>query len=130
MVNEVPISIGRFNTESKTTEKTFSFSTRDLNSATSFLLTIEETNKENTVPSDTKLLIGDFVANTAILNFEEAVGFVVDLSIEYNLHCNTMIPTDGTTSPLGSDENYGLWFQNSVGPGLSNIPILNKGWKY
>lgn len=130
MVNEQPFSVGRFNTQSLTTEKIFSVPTKDLNAATSFILSIEETNSQNSKPSDTKLLFGNFVSNTADLNFEVAVGFVIDPTIEYNLHCNTMTPTDGTTNPLGSDENYGLWFQNSLGPGLSNIPILNKGWKY
>lgn len=130
IVDSKPISLGRFNPTSTTTEQTFSISSANSASATSFILSIEEENNQNLVPSATKILIGDFIEGIANLSFENAVGFIIDPSIEYNLHCNTITPTDGTTDPRGSDEQYGIWFQNSLGPGLYNIPVLNEGWKY
>ena len=124
------ISIGRFNTTSTNFTASFSVNSDDLLNATSFILSIEEADNDAPGISATKLLDGDFDADTATLTFGDATGLIIDPNGDYNVFGNTITPTDGTTNPFGADEDYGFWFQSSITSGLFDLPTLNEGWKY
>jgi len=124
IVNGNPVSTGTFS--SVTFPQTFSVNIDDLDAATKFVLSIEPTNDSDPLPSNTKILAGDFAGTSASVttmpvgNYQNAVG-------KYIL----ATPTNGAST----NENSGIWFldlPNSTPPPLVGLtlPTLPEGWKY
>jgi len=124
IVNGSPVSTGTFSDVSF--PKSFTVSSDDLNQATKFVLTIEPANDSDASPSDTKILVGDFNANHAVLS-TAVVGDFSNVMGKYIL----ATPTNGADT----NENSGIWFldlPNSTPPPLTglSLPSLSDGWKY
>ncbi len=124
IVNGNPVSTGTFSTVS--TVQNFSVSASDLENASKFVLTIEPANDPDPMPSATKILVGDFVGNSASLTTASVADFS---SVQGKYILAT--PTNGDNT----DENSGIWFldlPNSMPPPLTGLtlPTLPAGWKY
>ncbi|MBD0832039.1 anti-sigma factor [Aestuariibaculum sediminum] len=123
IVNGAPISTGVFS--SVTFPQEFTVSAKDLQLATTFVLSIEPKNDTDPAPSNTKILAGDFALNQAIINSKAVVGDFSESSGKYIL----ATPTNGNNT----NEFSGVWFldlsSGSPATGL-DLPELNSGWKY
>jgi hypothetical protein len=124
IVNGSPVSTGTFSDVSF--PKSFTVSKNDLDSASKFVLSIEPANDSDPAPSNTKILVGDFVNNSANLS-TASVGDFSNTMGKYIL----ATPTNGANT----DENSGIWFldlPNSSPPPLTGLtlPALPVGWKY
>lgn len=124
IVNGVPVSTGTFS--SVAFPQIFSVEADQLNSATRFVLSIEPSNDPDPAPADTKLLVGDFVGNTASVN-TDIVGDFSSAAGAFFLRT----PTDETGTNNGNDEN-GVWFGTPGMPPTPNfvLPTLPAGWAY
>jgi hypothetical protein len=124
IVNGEPVSTGTFS--SVTFPQTFSVNRSQLNSASTFVLSIEPSNDVDLGPSDTKLLVGDFSGNSANVN----TGIVGDFSNAAGAFF-LRTPTDETGMNNGNDEN-GVWFGTPGMPPTPNfvLPTLPDGWTY
>lgn len=131
IVNGAPVSTGTFsvNGNGELSSTSFQVNTESLNTATSFVLTIEPNPDSDPAPADTKLLKGDFgTGNTATVglgpvgegNFSDSAG---------GFFLRT--PTDETMGNNSNDQ-YGVWFGTPGMPPAANLtlPVLNEGWKY
>ncbi len=131
IVNGAPISTGIFT--STAANQTFILDAAQLNAATRFVLSIEpegESGTASSTPSDTKLLVGDFVGNTATVS----VGTVGDFdSVTPSGMFFLRAPTDepSGTANNGNDES-GIWFGSPGAPPSPalTLPTLEVGWKY
>ena len=124
IVNGSPVSTGTFS--SVTFPQTFSVNTSQLNSATTFVLSIEPADDPDPAPAATKILAGDFSGDSANVN----TGIVGDfLNSEGSFFLRT--PTDETGMNNGNDEN-GIWFGTPGAPPTPNfvLPTLPAGWAY
>lgn len=124
IVNGSPVSTGTFS--SVTFPQTFSVNTSELNSATTFVLSIEPAIDPDPAPAATKILAGNFSGNAANVN----TGIVGDfLTAEGSFFLRT--PTDETGMNNGNDEN-GIWFGTPGAPPTPNfvLPTLPNGWAY
>lgn len=127
IVNGNPVSTGVFS--SVTFPQSFDVDLTDLNSATTFVLSIEpagETGTAALTPADTKILAGDFSGKSAAVTSNGIVG---DFSNSWGKYI-LATPTDTDNT----NESSGVWFlDNSNAPpavaGLS-LPTLSAGWKY
>ena len=124
IVDGNPVSTGTFS--SVDFPQTFSVNAAQLSSATRFVLSIEPTNDTNPSPADTKVLVGDFLGNTATVN-TGIVGDFNNASGAFFLRT----PTDETGTNNGNDEN-GVWFGTPGAPPTPNfvLPTLPAGWVY
>lgn len=124
IVNGQPISTGTFS--GVVFPQTFEVSTSLLNSATSFVLSIEPAVDPDPAPADTKILVGDFNGPTAIVN-TDIVGDFSNASGAFFLRT----PTDETGTNNGNDQ-YGVWFGTPGTPPTPNfvLPTLPTGWAY
>ncbi|MFL0353516.1 anti-sigma factor domain-containing protein [Xanthomarina sp. GH4-25] len=124
IVDGSPVSTGTFS--SVTFPQTFSVNSTQLNSATTFVLSIEPANDADPAPAATKILAGDFTGDSANVN----TGIVGDfLTAEGTFFLRT--PTDETGMNNGNDEN-GIWFGTPGAPPTTNfiLPTLPEGWVY
>jgi hypothetical protein len=127
IVNGLPVSTGTFT--SITFPQTFAVNTAQLNSATTFVLSIEPTVDQDPGPSATKLLAGDFAGSTAMVGLGP-----VTTSGDFNTSIGVFFlrtPTDETGANNGNDEN-GVWFGMPGMPPTAGLtlPALDSGWKY
>ncbi|WP_147406199.1 anti-sigma factor [Aquimarina sp. BL5] len=105
--------------------KTFTFIADELNRATEFILTIEQAGDNDNVPSETRILKGNFNQDSASLSFEDAV-------TSFNGTAGTFFmgtPTDNDDT----NEDSGVWFiDNSSGSAMAGLTLnpLKNGWKY
>ena len=123
IVDGSPVSTGTFT--SVAFPQTFSVNTSDLNSATTFVLSIEPAIDLDPAPAATKILAGDFSGTSANVNSEGIVGDFSASSGTYIL----ATPTDMDDT----NEESGVWFlDNSSGTGMTglDLPTLTDGWKY
>jgi len=122
IVNGNPISTGIFSTVSSV--QNFSVSASDLDNASKFVLSIEPAVDSDPAPSATKILVGDFVGNSASLTTASVADFS---SVDGKYILAT--PTNGSNT----DENSGIWFldlsSGTPSTGLT-LPTLPAGWKY
>ena len=129
IVNGAPVSTGTF--ISTATGQTFGVDKTMLDNATKFVLSIEpagETGTAAATPSDTKLVVGDFVGNSASIS----IGTVGDFSsISPSGVFFLRSPTDEDGGNNGNDEN-GIWFGTPGAPPSPAfiLPTLEAGWKY
>ncbi len=124
IVNGAPVSTGTFTSVSSS--QVFAVNTDQLNSATSFVLSIEPAVDPDPAPADTKVLVGDFTGNSAMLN-SSIVGDFSNASGAFFLRS----PTDEMGTNNGNDE-YGVWFGTPGAPPTPNfvLPTLPAGWTY
>ncbi|WP_223033184.1 anti-sigma factor [Hanstruepera marina] len=124
IVDGAPISTGTFS--SVTFPQTFMVSTAQLNSATTFVLSIEPAIDSDPAPADTKVLAGDFSGNSANVN----TGILGDFSNASGAFF-LRTPTDEGGMNNGNDEN-GVWFGTPGMPPVPNfnLPTLPDGWTY
>ncbi len=129
IVSGAPVSTGTFT--STAASQTFTLDAVQLSAATRFVLSIEPTGETGTAaatPSDTKLLVGDFVGNSATVS----IGTVGDFNATTPSGMFFLrSPTDEATGNNGNDES-GIWFGS---PGMPpspalTLPTLEAGWKY
>jgi hypothetical protein len=131
VVNNAPISTGRFNTATVNSTQTFTLVTSELEAATQFILSIEPVAGDVPAPSDTKILSGSFVANAATLSIESVVGNFANTATPFSGSFVTATPTDNTGGVDNGNNDRGVWFiQNATTAGLINLPQLAAGWKY
>jgi len=122
IVNGAPVSTGTFSDVSST--QVFSIDTEQLNSATRFVLSIEPAVDPDPAPADTKVLVGDFLGQSANLSSTIVADFS-SASGKYIL----ATPTDMDDT----NETSGIWFlDNSSGSPATglNLPTLSAGWQY
>ncbi|NRD22409.1 anti-sigma factor [Winogradskyella litoriviva] len=123
IVDGSPVSTGTFS--SVDFPQTFSVDTDQLDSASTFVLSIEPAIDTNPAPADTKILAGDFSGTVANVDSNGIVG-------DFSTSTGTYIlatPTDADDS----NEESGVWFlDNSSGTAVTglNLPTLTDGWQY
>lgn len=130
IVNGAPLSTGTFTVDaSGNLSKTiFDSNYAFVDSATTFVLTIEPVPDPSTAPSETHILAGDFTGNSAPLT----VGHGAALGNNFATIVGKYIlatPTNGA----GNNENSGLWFLQLIGgnPAVGlTLPTLPAGWIY
>ncbi len=128
IVNSTAISTGTFSVDGngKLSQTSFPMEEGTLNSATTFILTIEPNPDNNTAPSDIHLLAGDFAGSAANLS----IGHNAALGTTFESAAGGYIlatPTDGTMD----DEVSGVWFLDPAGPSATlSLPVLSAGWIY
>jgi len=124
ILNGQPVSTGTFS--GVVFPQTFEVSTSLLNSATTFVLSIEPAVDLDPAPADTKILVGDFNGPTAIVN-TDIVGDFSNASGAFFLRT----PTDESGTNNGNDQ-YGVWFGTPGMPPTPNfvLPALPAGWAY
>ncbi len=94
----------------------------DLEDATQFVLTVEPFGDIDNLPSDAKILTGNFNGNVATLGFESVVADLSIVSGQFFL----ATPTDD----VADNDEFGVWFMDGLtAPGLA-LPELGSGWKY
>lgn len=123
IVDGSPISTGTFS--SVAFPQTFSVNTTQLNSATTFVLSIEPAVDTDPAPAATKILAGDFSGTLANV---DSNGIVGDFSASTGAYI-LATPTDTDDT----NEESGVWFlDNSSGMGMTglDLPVLADGWKY
>ncbi len=124
IVNGSPISTGTFTSISSS--QVFSVEKSNIDAATKFVLSIEpegESAADALIPSNTKLLSGDFIgnANSVSVSVENQLVGILSAQGKFILAS----PTDA----LDNDE-AGVWFMNPPNAGLTGLPSLGSGWKY
>jgi len=109
-------------------QNSFKLDGEKLESATSFVLTIEPKIGDDPSPSDVHILAGDFQNDIGQLSIEHSSVFGTDFS-DISGKYILATPTDGNTI----NENSGIWFldlsQGTPQVGL-NLPDLPTGWRY
>lgn len=129
IVDGTPVTTGTFDVDANgaLSKTSFDVDAADLESATTFVLTIEPSPDNDPAPSDVHILAGDFSGASADLG----VGHGAALGNDFTAATGTYIlatPTDG----MNNNERSGLWFLDPTagpGPGL-DLPTLPAGWKY
>lgn len=123
IVDGSPVSTGTFS--SVDFPQTFSVDTDQLDSASTFVLSIEPAIDADPAPADTKILAGDF--SGAVANVDSN-GIVGDFSTSTGTYI-LATPTDTDDT----NEESGVWFlDNSSGTAVTglNLPTLTDGWQY
>ena len=130
MVVGSPKTTGRFTVDENglLSQTSFTLDIADVNSATTFILTIEPAVGDDPSPSAVHILAGDFSGNSGQLT----IGHGAALGNNFANSSGSYIlatPTDGAMN----NENSGIWFldlsSGSPSVGLS-LPTLPAGWKY
>lgn len=124
IVNGQPVSTGTFT--SVVFPQTFPVDRVQLESATTFVLSIEPAIDPDPSPADTKILVGDFNGTIATVS-TAIVGDFSNASGAFFLRT----PTDEMGTNNGNDQ-YGVWFGTPGMPPLPNfqLPTLPAGWVY
>ena len=129
IVDETPVSTGVFTVDGNgiPSETTFVVNASDLESATAFVLTVEESPDPDPAPSAIKLLGGEFVNGTAILTSAFPAALGDDLSGTAGSYI-LAAPSAGE----GGEYTSGIWWLDpAAGPGPSlDLPDLPEGWAY
>ncbi|NRD21416.1 anti-sigma factor [Winogradskyella eckloniae] len=123
IVDGAPVSTGTFS--SVVFPQTFEVDTEQLNSATTFVLSIEPAVDSDPAPADTKILAGDFTGSSATV---DSNGIVANFSASTGTYI-LATPTDADDT----NEESGVWFlDNSSGSAVTglNLPTLTEGWVY
>lgn len=133
MVDGTPESTGRFtvNSSGQLSQAEFAIPSEMLEAATKFILTIEPDPDPDPLPSDQKLIAGDFNGPMAMVStaVAPAVGDFSTASGDFFLRTPTDEPSGSSNN--GNDEN-GVWFGLPGMPPSAtlNLPDLPAGWTY
>ena len=130
IVNGSPVTTGTFSVSSDGTLSKTSFivQSSDLESATTFVLTVEPSPDSDPAPTNTHILAGDFVNNNSNLSVSHSAALnnsFESISGKYIL----ATPTNG----MNNNENSGIWFLDlsSGAPEVGLVvPTLPNGWTY
>lgn len=133
IVNGSPVSTGTFTVDANGTPSATAFTVdpTDLAAATKFVLTVEPIPDNDPLPSDQKLLAGDFSGNSTTLSTGVAPALGSFDNAAGSLFLRT--PTDETPGSANNmNDIYGVWFGN---PGMPptpgfTLPTLPTGWAY
>lgn len=130
IVNGAPVSTGTFTVDGNgnLSATSFQVDATALSTATTFVLTIEPTNDPDPAPAATKLLSGDFAANTAEVTINDQVGDFANASGTFFLRT----PTDEADGVNNGNDIYGVWFGTPGMPPTPSLelPELPDGWIY
>ena len=120
-----PVSLGRFTDVNF--PKEFRTSSQMLNAADNFMLSIEPGNDNSTAISNSVILKGNFMGNSATLSVEQAIGNFSNASGKFVLKT----PTDNANGVDNGNDESGIYFYdpNTATPGL-RLPDLSAGWVY
>ncbi|MEO5905885.1 MAG: anti-sigma factor [Saprospiraceae bacterium] len=130
IVDGNPISSGVFtvNNSGSLSKTSFEVDKSDLETATTFVLTLEPSPDNDPAPSKVHILAGDFTGTNASLAISHGAALnstFLNIAGKYIL----ATPTDG----MGNNENSGIWFLDLVSgnpaTGLT-LPALPEGWAY
>lgn len=130
MVNGTPKTTGIFTVDNngELSQTSFALDASDVNSATTFILTIEPAVGDVPSPSAVHILAGDFDGNSGQLTIGHGAALGNDFANSSGSYI-LATPTDGAMT----NENSGIWFldlsSGSPSVGLS-LPTLPAGWKY
>jgi len=130
IVDGAPLSTGRFSVDDNgnLSQNSATLNINDVDSASTFVLTIEPAVGDDPAPSNVHLLAGDFTGKTGQLTVDHAAALGNDFTSASGTYI-LATPTDGAMT----NENSGIWFldlsSGSPSVGLS-LPILPAGWKY
>ncbi len=129
IVDGTPVTTGVFdvNADGTLSETAFEVDAAQLESATTFVLTIEPVPDSDPAPSNVHILAGDFSGASANLTVEHGAAIGSDFTAATGTYI-LATPTDG----MNNNERSGLWFLDpnaGPGPGL-DLPTLPNGWKY
>ncbi len=128
IVDGSPVSTGIFTVDASGTlsQSSFEIETDLLESASSFVLSIEPAPDNDPAPAATKLLVGDFASGSATLG-TGIVGDFANTAGSFFLRT----PTDESGDNNGNDEN-GVWFGIPGAPPTAGfaLPELPEGWAY
>lgn len=122
IVDGNPVSTGTFS--DVTFPKSFPVLESQLQSATTFVLSIEPSVDSDPAPADTKILAGDFSGDSAVINSN----LVADFSTVAGKFI-LATPTDMDDT----NEASGVWFlDNEAAPAVTGLelPVLSDGWVY
>lgn len=124
IVNGSPISTGTFS--SVVFPQSFQVNASQLNSASTFVLSIEPAIDTDPAPANTKILVGDFSGDNAMVS-SAIIGDFSNSSGAFFLRT----PTDEMGMNNGNDQ-YGVWFGTPGMPPVPNfsLPDLPEGWTY
>ena len=127
IVNGSPVSTGTFS--SVNFPQSFTVDAGQLESATTFVLTIEPAVDPDPAPAATKYLAGDFSGDSATVGYGPVVASGSFSTSAGQFFLRT--PTDETGTNNGNDQ-YGVWFGTPGMPPTSGLtlPTLADGWKY
>jgi hypothetical protein len=129
IVDDAPISTGRFNVSEEGEIHQFEVSAQDAEQATAFVLTIEPTDDPDPGPSDVHLLGGSLSGGGADLTIDHPAALGTDFANAWARYiCQTP-----TTMDVAEDFDQGVWFldpsSGEMLPGMS-LPELPEGWVY
>jgi len=131
LVNGSPVSTGTFTVDGNgnASKTAFTVDQTQLDAATKFILTVEPSPDSDPMPSDQKLIAGDFSGNTAMAStaVAPALGDFSNAAGTYFLRT----PTDEDMGNNSNDMN-GIWFGAPGAPPTANftLPTLPAGWAY
>ena len=120
-----PVSLGRFTDVNF--PKEFKTSSQMLNAADNFMLSIEPGNDGSAGISNSVILKGNFMGNSATLSVEQAIGSFSNATGKFVLKT----PTDNANGVDNGNDESGIYFYdpNTATPGL-RLPDLGAGWLY
>lgn len=98
----------------------------DIEKTSQFVLTIEPKGDNDDIPSNAKILVGDFKGTAAQLSFSSVVTDLTNISGRFFL----ATPTDNVNDVNNGNDEYGVWFMNSDNTAGLSLPVLGNGWKY
>lgn len=130
IVDGAAISTGLFDVDANgnLSETSFEVDAADLESASTFVLTIEPSPDPDPAPSAVHILAGDFNGESANLNIQHDAALANDFTEAMGQYI-LATPTDG----MNNNENSGVWFlsleSGSPAAGL-DLPSLPSGWAY
>ena len=129
IVDGNPISTGFFSVDDNgnMSQNEFSIDKSDLESASTFVLTIEPSPDNDPAPSSVHVLAGDFGSNSASLTISHPAALGDDFSTAAGQYI-LATPTDGGSM---DNEDSGVWFLDPSGPSATlDLPTLPAGWAY
>ncbi len=130
MVDGSPLSAGTFTVDAdgNLSQTSFEIDAVSLSNASTYVVTIEPSPDSDPLPSDIKILAGDFSGDEASVSISHTAALGTDFtgaSGDYIL----ATPTDGDPN---ADETSGVWWLNPAVPAASLIlpELPAKGWEY
>ena len=98
----------------------------DIEKSSQFVLTIEPKGDNDNIPSNAKILTGNFKGTAAQLSFSPVVADLSNISGQFFL----ATPTDNVNGVNNGNDEFGVWFMKKDNTAGLSLPILGNGWKY
>lgn len=130
IVDGKAVSAGTFTVDGSgnMSKTSFSLTQSTINSAGTYVLTIEPMPDSDPAPSSVHILAGDFSGTSANLTIDHSAAIGNDFTASTGGYI-LATPTDGG---MMTNENSGVWWLDPAGgPGAGlNLPTLPDGWEY